>query len=97
MEIRYSGDTLPCSQRRLTEIEPFATQTLIVPEKVVFHMEWYMEHGEFMGPLLLEVGGPRCKRKNLEAYLIDGNHRFHAAKALDLDTVEVEVLNLGKC
>ena len=56
-----------------------------------------MEHGEFMGPLLLEVGGPRCKRKNLEAYLIDGNHRFHAAKALDLDTVEVEVLNLGKC
>ena len=79
---------------KVEDLEPFSTQTQIRPETVVFHMEWYIEHGEFNGPLLLEVGGPRCKRKNLEAYLIDGNHRFHAAKALGLDTVEVKVLNL---
>lgn len=80
---------------RLKEVEPFATQLQIRPETVVFHMEWYIEHGEFIRPLRLEVGGPRCKRKSLEAYLIDGNHRFRAAQALELETVEVEVVNLG--
>lgn len=77
------------------DLKPFSTQLQIRPETVVFHMEWYIEHGEFNDPLLLEVGGPRCKRKNLEAYLIDGNHRLHAARALGLDTVEVKILNLG--
>ena len=79
---------------KVEDLEPFATQRRIVPEKVMFHMEWYMEHGEFIGPLILEVGGERCERTNVEALLIDGNHRFRAAQALDLETVLVEIKEL---
>jgi len=80
----------------LTEIEPHAHQQWIRPEKVQWHIAYYLEHGEFNGPLQLEIGGPRCKRMNLDALLIDGNHRFQAAKALGLEKVLVKQLDLDE-
>jgi len=51
-----------------------------------------MEHGEFIGPLILEVGGERCERRNIEALLIDGNHRLYAARELGLESVLVKIV-----
>lgn len=78
----------------IKEIEPHAHQDYIVPESVEWHKAYYLEHGEFIEPLILEIGGPRCLRKNITALLIDGNHRFHAAKALGLEKVLVKHLDL---
>lgn len=78
----------------LTDIEPYATQRNEKPEKIQFHMEWYTIHGEFIRPLVLEVGGRRCERKKQAALLLEGNHRFRAAQALGLETVAVTVVNL---
>jgi hypothetical protein len=65
-------------------------------ESIEWHKAYYLEHGEFIGEFLLEVGGPRCERLGVDAHLLNGNNRFWAAKELELDTVEVKVLNLKK-
>lgn len=86
----------PFRLQSIKDLEPFVLdqkRTGVKQETIDWHIAYYLEHGKFIGPLLLEVGGPCCKRLQLDAYLIDGNHRFHAAQALGLDTVEVKVLS----
>ncbi len=78
----------------LKDIEPFLAVQEIRPETVEWHIEYYKEHGEFIMPLTLEIAGRRCERMNIEALLVDGNHRLHAAKALGLTEVLVMQLDL---
>jgi hypothetical protein len=77
--------------RLIKDLEPFVLdpKRTVEQERVDWHIAYYLEHGKFIGPLALEIGGPRCERLQLDAYLVDGNHRFQAAKALALETVEV--------
>ncbi len=76
------------------DLELFAAQQRERSGSIEFHTEYYKEHGEFIMPLTLEIGGERCKRMNIEALLVDGNHRLQAAKALGLDRVPVKQLDL---
>lgn len=43
-------------------------------------------------PLRLECSGPRIKRKDVDALLIDGNHRLIAARELGMKRVPVEIV-----
>ena len=91
---RLYGDEIP-----VEFLERFAVDKLIenAPdiEKSRANVDWLKEQITKDGikkPLRLECSGPRLKRMNVDALLIDGNHRLIAARELGMKRVPVTIV-----
>jgi len=85
---RLYGDELP-----VEFLEPFAVATS--EEKDRATIDWLKEQIKKDGikkPLRLECSGPRLERMNVDALLIDGNHRLIAARELGMKRVPVTIV-----
>ena len=88
---RLYGDELP-----VEFLEPFAVDQLKRHgEKARANVDLLKEQIKKDGikqPLRLECSGPRIKRMNVDALLIEGNHRLIAARELGMQRVPVTIV-----
>jgi ParB-like chromosome segregation protein Spo0J len=91
---RLYGDEIP-----VEFLEQFAVDKLIenAPdiEKSRANVDWLKEQIKKDGikkPLRLECSGQRLERMNVDALLIDGNHRLIAARELGMKRVPVTIV-----
>jgi len=87
---RLYGDEIP-----VEFLEQFAVNKLEYDEKDLATIDWLKEQIQKDGiknPLRLECSGPRIKRRNVDALLIEGNHRLIAARELGMKRVPVTIV-----
>ena len=91
---RLYGDELP-----IEFLEPFAVDKLEEQspstERSRANVDWLKEQIKKDGikkPLRLECSGQRLERMNVDALLIDGNHRLIAARELGMKRVPVTIV-----
>jgi len=91
---RLYGDEIPVAfleQFAVDKLETHAPST----EKSRANVDWLKEQIKKDGikkPLRLECSGPRLERMNVDALLIDGNHRLIAARELGMQRVPVTIV-----
>jgi len=88
---RLYGDELPVEfleQFAVDKLEQFGDEGRV---KVDLLKEQIKKDG-IKQPLRLECSGPRLTRMNVDALLIDGNHRLIAARELGIKRVPVEIV-----
>lgn len=82
--------TGPIEEMLISYVEQYATQKMSERDRVTIEaLKESISKEGIKEPLLLECKGPRIKRKGVDAYLIEGNHRLIAAKELGMKTVPV--------
>lgn len=87
---RLYGDEIP-----VEFLEPFAVNKLEYDEKDLAKVDLLKEQIKKDGiknPLRLECSGPRIERMNVDALLIEGNHRLIAARELGMKRVPVTIV-----
>ena len=85
---RLYGDEIP-----VEFLEKFAAGKLEEEDRAT--IDWLKEQIKKDGikkPLRLECSGQRLKRMNVDALLIDGNHRLIAARELGMKRVPVTIV-----
>lgn len=85
---RLYGDELP-----IEFLEQFAVGKLEEEDRAT--IDWLKEQIKKDGikqSLRLECSGPRIKRMNVDALLIEGNHRLIAARELGMQRVPVTIV-----
>jgi len=83
---RLYGDELP-----IEFLEPFAVDRSEDRDTIDWLKEQIKKDG-IKQPLRLECSGPRIERMNVDALLIEGNHRLIAARELGMKRVPVTIV-----
>ncbi len=82
--------TGPIELLEVSYVEQYATQKMRPEDRIIIDtLKASIRIVGILEPLLLECQGPRIKRKGVDAYLIEGNHRLIAAKELGMTHVPV--------
>lgn len=82
--------TGPVELLAISYVEQYATQKMRPADRVIIDsLKESIRVEGILEPLLLECQGPRIERMNVDAFLIDGNHRLIAAKELGMKHVPV--------
>ncbi len=91
---RLYGDEIPVEFLEQFAVDKLKEQAPDI-EKSRANVDWLKEQIRKDGikkPLRLECSGPRLKRMNVDALLIDGNHRLIAARELGMKRVPVTIV-----